>query len=316
MGKIKSMNITFGYSCNNNCIHCLIGEDERNRVRDRTTEEVKKEILKAKELDVEQIIFIGGEVTIRKDYFELLEFASKNGMKVHLETNGRMFAIDSFARKTFEIMPDLDIAMSFHHPKKEIQDRITRAKGSFNQSVKGIKNMKKYGLKHLTVIPVISKLNYKALPELTEFLAKLKVDEIDFTLMRIGGNAQKNLDKLFVTIEKIQPYLFKAIEIGEKLGINTRTYGFPYCTIKGYEEHAYEIDFIKTFLEGKTYVFDELTEEIDWQKERINIKTKTESCRKCVYFNLCEGIWKEYIKLGVTLKPIRDRNDLMKILKR
>jgi len=39
-----------------------------------------------------------------------------------------MFSIDSFARKTLEIMPDLDLMMSFHSSVPEIQDRIPRLK--------------------------------------------------------------------------------------------------------------------------------------------------------------------------------------------
>jgi len=134
--------------------------------------------------------------------------------------------------------------------------------------------------------------------------------------MRIGGNSQKNLDKVFVPIREIQPYLFKALETGEKTGLRVKTYGFPYCLIYGFENHAYEREFLKTFSEEKTYIFDELFGEIDWQKERISIKAKLKSCRECAYFHICEGIWREYIKLGITLKPIRNEDNLIKILEK
>lgn len=305
--KIKSMNINFGYSCNNNCVHCLIGKKERKRWKDRTTDILKEEILKAKKDNVGQIIFIGGEVTIRPDFFELLEFAKENKLNIHLETNARMFSDMSFAKKVFEIMPGLGISMSFHHSEESVYDSITCVKGSFKQSVTGIRNMKLCGLKYLTVIPVITRMNYKNLPELVRFLAELHVDEINFTLMRIGGNARKNRDKILVKISDIQPYLFKALETAGALEIYAKTYGFPYCTIKGYEKYAYEINFIETFLEGKTYVFNELYDShIDWQKERIKIKAKTKNCGDCVYFKICEGIWHEYIDLDITkLMPVR-----------
>jgi MoaA/NifB/PqqE/SkfB family radical SAM enzyme len=309
MKKIKSMNITFGYACNNNCIHCYIGEDSKKQFSDRTTKELKEILIKAKKEHPNQIIFIGGEVTIRKDFFELLQFAKDLDLRVHLETNGRAFCIKEFAKKTFSIMPDLDIAMSFHHTTPEVQDKITRITGSWEQSVTGIKNMKKYALKHLTIIPVITKFNYRNIPKLVKFLKKLKVDEIDFTLMRIGGNASKNLDTLFIPIKEIQPYLFEAIKTGKKLGIDVKTYGFPYCTIKNYENHAYEINFIHTFLEKETYVFNELHDLIDWQKERLRLKSKLSQCKSCKYFFICEGVWKEYIDISGTeeLTPIEGK---------
>jgi MoaA/NifB/PqqE/SkfB family radical SAM enzyme len=306
MEKIKSKNINFGYKCNNNCIHCIIGYDARKQFKDRTTDEIKKHLEKAKEEEVEQVIFIGGEITIRQDFFELLEYAKKLGLKVHVETNGRMFSIDKFAKRTLEIMPNLDVMMSFHSSIPEIQDKVTQVEGSFEQSVRGIKNLKKYGLKNLAIDCVVTKYNYKNLEENVKFFKKLGVDELHFTLMRIGGNAQKNLNKVFVSIKEIQPCLFKALKLGEKIGLRVKTYGFPYCKIKGFEKHAFEREFLKTFSEGKTYIFDELSGEINWQKERISIKAKLEKCRDCKYFNVCEGIWKEYLIYNYeTLEPIR-----------
>ncbi len=312
MEKIKSKNITFGHSCNNNCVHCIIGYEARKNFKDRTTEEIKKRLEKAREEKVGQVIFIGGEITIRQDFFELLEYAKKLGLKVHVETNGRMFSMEKFAKRTLDLMPDLDMMMSFHSSIPEIQDKITQVKGSFKQSVSGIKNLKKYGLKNLQIDTVISKFNYKNLPEIVQFFKKLKVDESHLTLMRIGGNSEKNLDKLFVPIKKIQPYLFKALRLGENIGLKVKTYGFPYCTIKGFEKHAFEINFLRTFSERKTYIFDELEGEIDWQKERISIKAKLPKCKNCKYFNICEGIWKEYITknlLGGELVPV-NKNEI------
>jgi MoaA/NifB/PqqE/SkfB family radical SAM enzyme len=157
------------------------------------------------------------------------------------------------------------------------------------------KNLKKFGLKHLSTDTVITKFNYTQLPALIKLFKELKIDEAHLTLMRIGRNAFKYFDSLYVPFEKIKPYLYEAIEIGEKIGMKVRTYGFPYCWLGNFKNHAYELNFIQTFLENKTYVFNELHGKIDWQKERISIKSKTKECETCKYFLFCEGIWKEYI---------------------
>jgi MoaA/NifB/PqqE/SkfB family radical SAM enzyme len=121
MKRIKSKNITFGYSCNNNCIHCIIGEDSRKAYKDRTTEEIKECLREAANEKCEQVIFIGGEVSIRKDFFELLSFAKSLGLKVHIESNARMFSIENFARKTLQIEPELSMMVSFHSPIKKFK---------------------------------------------------------------------------------------------------------------------------------------------------------------------------------------------------
>ncbi len=308
--EVEGLNVNFGHSCNNNCIHCLIGQEMRTKYRDRTTEEIKELLLEASK-KTNYTIFIGGEATLRRDFLELLEFAKSLGLNIHLETNGRMFSIKSFARRVFQIDPNLDIVMSFHHTCPNIQDKITGVKGSFKQSVKGMENIRKFGKGgdgELGVICVITKLNYKNLSELVTFLNSKSIDQLDFTLMRIGGDALENFDKIFVPIKEIQPYLFEAIKKSRKLDIRTKTYGFPFCTIKGYEKYAVEVGFIESLIKKKKFVFWELNERIEWHKTRLEIKTKLSRCLDCKYYNICEGLWKEYMLLEPEiLKPIKGR---------
>lgn len=304
--KISDFSVNVGYSCNNNCIHCFLGE-VRKIYPDRTTKEIVSLIDEAKEKNVRHLTIIGGDPTIRKDFFEILSYAERQGLEIYLETNGRTFSVNSFARKVFEIAPDLKIGMSFHSSNPNIHDTITQVRGSWKQSVSGIKNMKKYGVKHLRVNCVVSKLNYQNLPELTKFLATLGVNELCFYLMRLQGNALININKLFVKINDFLPYLFEALEIGERLGINTKTFGIPYCKMAGYERFAEEKNAISGYLSGSVQIFNELSGKSEWQKERIKtLKLKTKNCFKCAYFSICEGIWKEYLTLGVEkeLNPI------------
>lgn len=58
-------------------------------------------ILRAKKAGVSTLDFTGGEPTIRKDFFQLLEFAGEQGFPlIRVITNGRMFAHKGFAEKT------------------------------------------------------------------------------------------------------------------------------------------------------------------------------------------------------------------------
>ena len=293
---IADFSVNVGYRCNNNCIHCFLGTI-RDLYPERSSKEIKELIDEGESLNAESLTIIGGDPTIRKDFFEILKYATnKNFNRIYLETNGRTFSVDNFARKVFEICPNLEIGMSFHHINESVHDRITQVIGSWKQSVKGIKNMKKYGAKHIRTNCVVSKLNYEALPQLTEFLAKLGIDELSFYLMRIEGNALKNLDKLFVSIEEIQPYLFKALEIVEKKGIDVKTFGFPYCKMKGYERFVEEKDALRGYVDGGVMIFNQPEGKSDWQKSRVKeMRIKLKTCRECKYFYICEGIWREYL---------------------
>ncbi len=303
---IGEIGVNVGYSCNNNCMHCFLGS-MRNIYPDRTKKEIISIIDEAKEMNVPHLTIIGGDPTIRKDFFEILSYAEKQGFEIYLETNSRTFSVDSFARKVFKISPDLKIGMSFHSSVPEIHDKITQVKGSWAQSVKGIRNMKKYGLRHLRVNCPISKINYQNLPKLAKFLAKLKVNELSFYHLRLQGNAFKNIDRLLVKVNEIQPYLFDALEISEKYGIDVKTFGFPYCMLNGYERFAEEREALRGYMSGTAQIFNELTGKSDWQRDRIkSLRAKSKDCVKCKYFNICEGIWKEYLIYNYEkIEPVR-----------
>lgn len=87
-----------GYRCNNNCIFCN-AESSRKAHINRSTQEITETIIFNSD-DYNEIMFIGGEFTIRDDAIELISLAKKKGYKkISIETNGRMFAINNFAKK-------------------------------------------------------------------------------------------------------------------------------------------------------------------------------------------------------------------------
>ena len=77
---VDAADIKVGYSCNNDCIHCVIAGKRRDIIRsskkpDRTTEEVFEEIRQAKKNGVSRVVLTGGEITIRSDVFDIVRFA-------------------------------------------------------------------------------------------------------------------------------------------------------------------------------------------------------------------------------------------------
>jgi len=101
---MATVDIKLGYTCNNNCRHCVIADQREHALdmigkEDLSTEEFKREILKSRKRGFTSIIFTGGEPTIRKDFLELLDYASFIGFRVNIQTNGRMLYYPEFAEK-------------------------------------------------------------------------------------------------------------------------------------------------------------------------------------------------------------------------
>lgn len=313
--KISSVDIKFGYSCNNNCIHCVIsGHRERllsqGREIDRSKEEIMNHISEAKALGTENVVFTGGEVTIRKDFIDLLSFAKSQELGVSLQTNGRAFCSINFAERTLKKHPYMHFEIAIHSSKKEIHDKITRVEGSFEQTLLGIKNLLSLGAKSVNLKIVISRLNYSDLGNLVKLAGELGINRVDIAFPHGMGNALKYWSEIVPRYSEIKKDLLSAAQIGKSLGVEVTFEAVPFCLLPRYETCVSEIEYLRQYSkEATTYLRQVGDPELDWEKSRISIKAKTENCKKCKFFKICEGVWKEYILLygGEELVPIEEK---------
>ncbi|MBL7050533.1 radical SAM protein [Candidatus Woesearchaeota archaeon] len=294
---MNSADIKLGYSCNNNCIHCVITDQKKNALKtrgnqDRTTEEYKKELYNSRINGCTSVTFTGGEPTLRKDLLELLNYAKSLGFRINMQTNGRAFYYKKFAERFTPF--NITYTIALHGHTAEMHESITRSKESFGQTFKGIKNLVELKQKIWGKV-VISKKNYKNLKNISKMFIDLGILNMNFAFPHAQGNAWKHFDKVVPKYTKIKKYIHETIDYVEFYNKNI-TLSFetiPFCFMVGYEKYVSELKFkgnkhieLKQ-LDGKTK---------DWQKIRLQIKSKFKQCKKCKYDSICEGPWKEYPK--------------------
>lgn len=222
------------------------------------------------------IYLTGGEPTLHPRFLDVLKYLSQNfpKQKITLLTNGRRFFYKDFTREVLGINKDLDIDVSLHGPTDYVYDKITRAPGSFKQTIKGLENLLLYRTRQSIGIRfVITKLSYKYIPRFLEMVKKNlpSVDKIMFLFWEPEGQAIKNLKAVKITYGQVKPYLEKIQPLLKHLK-SIRFYHFPLCTIP----------------EGLwPYTWRTLRpDEIDFVKE----------CDKCSCKDYCLGIHKDYLK--------------------
>ena len=282
--KVRRADIKVGYSCNNRCKFCVQGR-KREKIKDLTTKEVKDILKKARET-ANGVVFTGGECSIRKDFFDLLAYAKKLGYeRIQAQTNGRMFSYKKFAEEAVESgMNEFGVSIHGHIP--ELHNYLTSAE-SFYQTVKGIKNVKELDIPIFTNT-VITKSNYRHLPEIARLLVALKVNQFQLAFPHAMGSAYENFDSIIPRMTLVMPYVKKALDIGIKNGVRVMTEAIPYCMMKGYEQ------FIAERIMPSTEIY-EFGGKIDFDEIRPNLaKAKGKNCKKCKYYDICEGTWIEY----------------------
>jgi len=128
--------------CNNRCSFCKdIG---KRGVWPR--KEFIKEYLEWKD-PRNEVILTGGEPTLRENLDILIIYAKELGYKkITIESNGRTFSYNEYCQKLIEAGANKFIINLFGKTAKE-HDKITKVKGSFEQAVEGIKNLRELNQK-------------------------------------------------------------------------------------------------------------------------------------------------------------------------
>ena len=186
-----------GYSCNNKCKHCVIDDSKDKLVEQRenidlTTEECMEQIDAALKKGIDNIVLTGGEVTIRKDFPELIKKCTDNDLAITIQTNGRNLADERIINAIKDIKK-IRFVVALHGKEAEVHDNITQVSGSFEQACKGVKAM--CNLDKLVILKVvISNINIPDLSGIVVLAASLGVKYICFAFPHGQGAARKNFD--------------------------------------------------------------------------------------------------------------------------
>jgi radical SAM protein with 4Fe4S-binding SPASM domain len=195
--------------CNLNCITCYnsfrydvkVRYNIEEKDRELNTEEAKIAINKLKSFGFKHLHLLGGEPLIRPDIIELVDFATKLGLKVTVNTNGLMLTRYDFAKKLVEAGVH-QITISLDGAIEETNDKI-RGKGVYKAVLKALEvlnTLRREGYKiEIGLAYTMTKLNLHEMPSFVELASKYNVNVIDFMSLYISGNAVKNKEILEYT---------------------------------------------------------------------------------------------------------------------
>jgi len=138
-----SVQLDLTYRCNERCVHCYLDHEDHGEM---TTAEIKHVLDEMADAGVFILTLSGGEILLRKDFFELLEYARLKLMFcVKLKTNAILIRQPEAARIRELGVESVQISIYSHRP--EVHDAITLVPGSLQRSVQAIRFLKSQGLR-------------------------------------------------------------------------------------------------------------------------------------------------------------------------
>ena len=169
------------YACNNWCVWCYAaagGNEKQADYLDFVRVAQIVELLHT--LDVKKVALIGGEPTLHPQILDIVRALVSRQIRVNIVTNGRRFQDMDFTRR----MRDAGLknaGFSIEGPCRQIHDAITRANGSFQETVAGVGNAVSAGIgtySNTTICPQ----NIEHLIRIAEFATSLDVRSVNFNI--------------------------------------------------------------------------------------------------------------------------------------
>ena len=190
LGVPISVQLDLTYRCNERCVHCYLDHDDHGEM---TTAEIKHLLDEMAEAGVFMLTLSGGEIFLRKDFFEILEHARRLTFCIKLKTNAIMIGKHEAARIRDLGVESIQISIYSHRP--EVHDAITLVPGSLKRSLDAIRFLKSQGLKVIiaNVLMVQNMEDYEGVRALADELGVASVLDPTVTPMMDGDRSTLNL---------------------------------------------------------------------------------------------------------------------------
>ena len=173
--------------CNLKCVHCYAQAVDPEGQDEISTEQGKTIIRDLAEFGAPVMLFSGGEPMVRKDLPELAKYATEQGMRAVISTNGTLITKEK-ARELKEIgLSYVGISMD---GGEEIHDKFRGVSGAYKKAIRGIENCKAEGLK-VGLRFTLNKRNQGEVPKLFDLLEELEVPRICFYHLVYSGRGSE-----------------------------------------------------------------------------------------------------------------------------
>ncbi len=311
---LKDLFLEVTSRCNARCEHCGSSCGDKISQDEISAEELKKALLDiSQHYDAKEILLnvTGGEPLVRKDLFDIMEYANNLGFRWGMTSNGMLITDEILEKMNHTNMETISISID---GLKETHESFRRVPNSFDTIIRNIKKLQKVpSIKIVQVTTVANKKNLAELEAIYELMKELKI--VSWRVINVDpiGRAKNNQEILLD--KEDYKYLFQFIKEKREENIMNVEYGcshyldislekelrdtYFYCIAGLYVASILSngdificpnVERRKEFIQGniKTDSFVEVWEN-KFKIFRTDDRTKCEKCSKCSKWKYCLG---------------------------
>src|SRR6185312_14477717 len=182
------------YACNLACVHCLSSSGRRDP-RELTTQECRRVVDELQRMQVFYVNVGGGEPTVRRDFWELLDYATAHDVGVKFSTNGSR--ITPARARALAANDYVDVQISLDGASAEVNDAV-RGAGSHAAAIRAMEQLASAGMENFKLSVVVTRHNVTQLDDL-EAIASRYGAQLRLTRLRPSGRGADVWDELHPT---------------------------------------------------------------------------------------------------------------------
>ncbi|MBF6619259.1 MAG: mycofactocin radical SAM maturase [Patulibacter sp.] len=179
------------YACNLACVHCLSSSGRRDP-RELSTDECKAVIDELQRMQVFYVNIGGGEPTVRKDFWELVDYATAHQVGVKFSTNGSR--IDAEVAAKLAASDYVDVQISLDGATADVNDYV-RGPGSYDTAMTAMQHLSDAGFEGFKLSVVCTRQNIGQLDEF-KAIADRYGAQLRLTRLRPSGRGADTWDEL------------------------------------------------------------------------------------------------------------------------
>ncbi|MBQ3624503.1 MAG: radical SAM protein [Prevotella sp.] len=298
----KRVQIHLTNNCNLRCPHCYMFSGH-SRENELTTDELHKILSCLKKEGWNAVTFTGGEICMRKDFYDIIEYAKKEGYTIQLLTNGTMWTQKLISK----ISPLIDMIQISIDGFDEKENSKIRGKGNFAKALKTVDVFAKSGIQtEVAITPffddelIAYKENFSnfALDLLSKydhrnFRIKFTADLLDGREIHFSAKQKKQYEKIMTDIyhlcygEQIEDMSF-IDAIKKKRLFNNCSYGNLCINSEGDVFLCGRLTLLKPIANIRKDSFSKIVE-ISKKAHYLSEINHFQPCRNCELKNICGG---------------------------
>lgn len=314
----KTFDLKVGYSCNNNCVHCVIKPNVMDLQKQGLPINYNyKEIIDFTNSHdfkcSDSVILTGGEISIRKDMERIVNYIHTNypEKRIHIQSNGRN--LKPFIEKFKDYNISYVIAVHSHDEKTHndivANDNAKVGENPYRETIETLKEIIKHHgnnlRSYLRIEIVLSLINLSSIKETVAFLhEEMGINHIGISYPHLDGfynvYGADYLKKISFSYKELKPQvirLYEYLKLNPSLEVAFEQ--VPRCI---YQVDGYELPTLKNISsmghvagEDVAVMFPGGKYDEDFVGTWTRLHKKGENCVKCFYNDCCFGVWFEAI---------------------